>query len=33
VLWPTYERNSAEVTSRMRDTVLAASREVQKELN
>jgi hypothetical protein len=32
VLWPTYERNSAEVTSRMRETVLAASREVQKEL-
>lgn len=32
VLWPTYERNSAEVTQRISETVLAASREVQKEL-
>jgi hypothetical protein len=32
VLWPTYERNSAEIVDRIRDTVLAASREVQKEL-
>ena len=32
VLWPTYDANANQVTDEIRQTVLAASREVQKEL-